>query len=96
MTVTIEEAKNYLKVISTDHDTRIEEMLARAIQEASDYINADLTSLSSSSSDGLSQSIKMGILMLVERQWSTPPEKREMLTKAAHAVLDPARCGWGI
>lgn len=96
MSVELDEAKDYLRVIGTTHDAKILAMIDRATQEAEDYIGRELTDLSSSSSDGLSESIKMGILILIERQWSTPIDKREIMTQAAHAALDPAREGWGI
>lgn len=91
MSVTLDEAKNYLRVVGSDNDDRIDQMIDRAIHEVEDYIDANIENLTSSSSDGLSRAVNMAILILVERQWSTPPEKREMMTKAAHAVLDPHR-----
>lgn len=94
MTVSLDQAKRYLRVAGDDHDATIDDMLDRAIQMASDYVGFDLGLLSSSSSESVTDSARMGILILLEMQWSTPPDKRQLMRDLAHEALAPAVSWW--
>lgn len=109
-TVTVAEAKRWLRVIHSGDDALIQELINHAEDEALRFLNrtqaptlpADYPSDSSSedipsSEDPAARSFAKGVLILVQAAYEQPdPDKAARMRQNAETVLMPYRRGLGI
>jgi len=107
-TIPLSEAKDFLGVIHSHDDVKIQLLLQGAEAEALQFLNlAAFTSLpcessssSSSSSEpvdaGMTLDVRTGVLFLLQSAYQASPDDRVKLRKAAETLLMPRRCGLGV
>jgi hypothetical protein len=109
-TVTVAEAKRWLRVIHSGDDTLIQELIDQAEDEALRFLNrtqaptlpVDYPSDSSSedvpsSEDPEARSYAKGVLILVQAAYEQPdPDKAARMRQNAEVVLMPYRRGLGV
>jgi len=96
-------AKQYLDVIHSDDDVKLQMLLDGAEDEALSFLNADSFDAiydCDSNADvgtlGLPSSVVVGVLTLLQARYQTAPEHQATLRMAAETILMPYRCGMGI
>lgn len=100
--IDLAEVKNFLDVIHSHDDTKIQALLDGAEAAALDFMNrthfGELCELDSNY-DGtvsLPDNVKLGVYFLVSQYYDGKPEEHELLQKTAERLLMPYRCEMGI
>lgn len=95
--IDLETAKNYLEVIHSADDAKLQMLLDGAEDEAAQYMNRDLEDMiiADSSEDRLPPSVVVGIMLLLQAVYHATPDDADKLRAAAEVKLAPYRCGWG-
>jgi len=103
MTITLEEAKDYLDVIHDADDSKLQMLLDAAHDEALQFMNrddfgelCDCDSSSSSSEPAMPASVRLGVLVLLQAAYQAGPDDAEQLRHVAEVKLMPYRCGLGV
>jgi hypothetical protein len=97
--ITLSEAKDFLDVIHSGDDAKLQLLLDGAEDEAQQYLNrADLEEWDSSveGADPMPASVKIGILLLLQSNYQATPEEMEQLRKVAEMKLTPYRLEMGV
>ena len=101
--ITLEEAKSYLDVIHDADDDKIQMLLEGAHDEALQFMDrtsfgdlCDCDSSSSSSESTIPDSVKLGVLILLQAAYQASPADAERLRDVAEVKLMPYRCGLGV
>lgn len=107
--ITLAEAKNFLNVIHSGDDSKIQMLLDGAEDEALQFMNRDsfdelceCDSESASSSEPSSEgglmpaSVKSVILFLLEAAYEGTPQDMENVRQVAETKLMPYRCRLGV
>ncbi len=102
MTITLDEAKDYLDVIHDADDSKLQMLLDAAHDEALQFMNredfGDVCECSSSSSSEpvMPASVRLGVLILLQAAYQATPDDAEQLRHVAEVKLMPYRCGLGV
>lgn len=102
MTITLDEAKDYLDVIHDGDDDKIQMLLDAAHDEALQFMNRKgfgevcECSSSSSSSAVMPASVRLGVLILLQAAYQATPDDAGQLRHVAEVKLMPYRCGLGV
>ena len=97
--ITLSEAKDFLDVIHSGDDAKLQLLLDGAEDEAQQYLNrADLEEWDSSveGADPMPASVKIGILLLLQSNYQANPIEMEQLRKVAEIKLTPYRLSMGV
>lgn len=87
-------AKQYLDVIHSADDTKLQMLLDGAEDEAEQYINQSLGDVQADST--LPGSVVLGVMLLLQAAYQVTPDDAEKLRRAAEVKLNPYRVGWGV
>lgn len=103
MTITLDEAKDYLDVIHDADDSKIQMLLDAAHDEALQFMGreefgevCECSSSSSSSGPVMPASVRLGVLILLQAAYQASPDDAEQLRHVAEVKLMPYRCGLGV
>lgn len=104
MSITLEQAKDFLNVYHAHDDAKIQRLLNGAIREAMEFLDREdpgnCGECESSSSETveweLPEDAETGVLFLLQSVYQATPDERMKLRKAAEDILMPHRCGLGI
>lgn len=103
MIVSLADAKAYLDVIQDDDDAKLQQLLAASIDEAMQFLDRredDLVSegegWDSSSETGVPDSVRLGILILLQANYQALPADAAQLRTIAQIKLMPYRKGLGV
>ncbi|MCK0153861.1 head-tail connector protein [Alcanivorax sp. S6407] len=102
MTISLDEAKDYLDVIHDADDSKLQMLLDAAHDEALQFMNrsdfGEVCECSSSSSSGsvMPASVRLGVLILLQAAYQASPDDAEQLRHVAEVILMPYRCGLGV
>lgn len=97
--ITLNEAKQFLDVIHSSDDAKLQLLLDAAEDEARAFMNReDLYEWDSnvSSTDPVPGSIKIGVLLLLQSNYEASPDDAEKLRRAAEIKLMPYRLEMGV
>lgn len=101
--VELEEAKEFLDVFIDSDDSKLQELLDAALDEAAQYMGYDSIEdfqdyLDSSDCllDNPPASVKTAIKLLLQADYQTPVNEIEPLKNAALRKLNPFRISWGV
>lgn len=105
--IDLQVAKNYLDVIHSADDDKLQLLLDAAEEEALQFMDRDSyafwsDSCCSSSSEEISSDaalpadVQLGILILLEASYQSSPDDAEQLRKVAETKLMPHRCRLGV
>lgn len=97
--ITLTEAKQFLDVIHSSDDSKLQLLLDAAEDEARAFMNRDdLIEWNSniSSTDPVPGSIKIGVLLLLQANYEASPDDAEKLRRAAEIKLMPYRLEMGV
>lgn len=97
--ITLTEAKQFLDVIHSSDNAKLQLLLDAAEDEARAFMNReDLYEWDSniSSTDPIPASIKIGVLLLLQANYQATPDDAEKLRRAAEIKLMPYRLEMGV
>lgn len=101
--VTLTEAKDFLDVIHSSDDTKLQLLLDGAIDEACDYIGyttpddyQDYLDSSENPFGDTPSGFKVGVLLLLQANYQAPVDDIQKLRDAAEVKLFPYRIDFGI
>lgn len=100
-TIDLTTAKQYLDVIHSADDAKLQMLLDGAEDEAAQYMNRPLAEMrfeevSSEQPDALPGSVVLGVMLLLQAAYQATPDDAEKLRRAAEVKLTPYRIGWGV
>ena len=96
--IDLQTAKEYLDVIHSFDNAKLQRLLDGAEDEAAQYINRPLEELQPeepSSEPTLPGSVVLGVMLLLQAAYQATPDDAEKLRRAAEVKLAPYRVGWG-
>lgn len=97
--IALSDAKDFLDVIHSSDDSKLQLLLDAAEDEARAFMNReDLYEWDSnvSSNDPIPGSVKIGVLLLLQANYQATPDEADKLRKAAEIKLMPYRIDLGI
>lgn len=97
--IALSDAKDFLDVIHSSDDGKLQILLDAAEDEARAFMNRDdLYEWDSnvSSNDPIPGSVKIGVLLLLQANYQATPDEADKLRKAAEIKLMPYRIDLGI
>lgn len=97
--ITLTEAKQFLDVIHSSDNAKLQLLLDAAEDEARAFMNReDLYEWNSniSSTDPVPSSIKIGVLLLLQANYQATPDDADKLRRAAEVKLMPYRLQMGV
>ena len=96
--VSLADAKKYLDVLHSYDDTKLQQLLNAAHDQARLFLNVcDFNELATSSSDDvLPPAVQLGVLIYLQAAYQATPDDAEQLTNVAERTLMPYRKGWGV
>lgn len=101
--ITLEEAKDFLKVIHAADDDLLQRLLDGAEDEALQFMGREsfgdlcpCDSNSESLSEFLPASVRTGIYLLLQASYQAKPDEADHYRNAAEIKLMPYRCGLGV
>lgn len=96
--IDLQTAKEYLDVIHSFDNAKLQRLLDGAEDEAAQYIDRPLEELQPeepSSELTLPGSVVLGVMLLLQAAYQATPDDAEKLRRAAEVKLTPYRVGWG-
>lgn len=97
--ISLETAKDFLSVIHSADDVKLQLLLNAAEDEAREFMNrADLIEFDSnvSTTDSVPDSIVMGVMLLLQANYQATPDEIPKLRQAAETKLMPYRIEMGV
>lgn len=100
--IDLETAKQFLDVIHNADDAKLQMLLDGAEREALDFMNRsefwaeECSSESSSQPEGMPDSVRLGVLLLLQASYQATPDDAAKLRAAAEVKLMPSRCYMGV
>lgn len=98
--IDLEVAKQFLDVIHNADDAKLQMLLDGAEREALDFMNRDEFGMGDCSSDSetevMPDSVRVGVLLLLQAVYQATPDDAEKLRAAAEVKLMPYRCFMGV
>lgn len=101
--IDLSEVKDFLNVIHTSDDTKLQLLLNGAEQQALDFMNrnsfAEICEEDSnfdSDTARMPDNVRVGIYFIVQAMYHATPDDNAVLMRAAEALIMPYRCEMGI
>lgn len=96
--VSLEQAKQYLDVLHSYDNDKLQQLLDAAHDQALQFLNlCSLDDLLEGSSEGvLPAAVQLGVLIYLQAAYQATPDDAEQLTNVAERTLMPYRKGWGV
>lgn len=100
--IDLQTAKQFLDVIHSADDAKLQMLLNGAEREALDFMNRDAFGVEDCSSEPSSEpevmpdSVRIGVLLLLQAAYQATPDDATKLRTAAEVKLMPYRCYMGV
>ncbi|WKT59111.1 head-tail connector protein [Microbulbifer thermotolerans] len=104
MSISLQEAKQFLDVIHSADDDKIQMLLDGAMDEALQFMDRSTFSglcqcdseSPSESEEEIPASVRVAVLMLLQANYQSSPQDAQELRKIAEIKLMPYRCNLGV
>ncbi|ARP86293.1 head-tail connector protein [Bordetella genomosp. 9] len=100
--IDLQSAKQFLDVIHNADDAKLQMLLDGAEREALDFMNRkefgmdECSSETSAELDAMPDSVRLGVLLLLQAAYQATPDDAKKLRIAAEVKLMPYRCFMGV